>query len=865
MRIWVVLVFSMIFFGCSHRDKSPAKVNEDPKSLENIGLTYAESLERNQQVSQIQYKMFIHLDQNTGHFSGKTSLKFNYKKIGKNLRVDAKNMTIKSLVVNRIQIAQFKKDAQAIYIDENLLTDGPSHIEIDYQGEYSKTGSGFYRYVDKEDQRVYFYTDFEPFEASQLFPCFDQPNLKAKYKLTLLAPKAFKAISNYPIEQQILKGDFLETSFQETSAFSTYLVALHVGDFAEFSDQYNKTKLKLYVRQSLKKYVQNQFWFDMTKKGLNYFEKYFNYPYPYPKYDQIIVPDFNSGAMENVGAVTFSESFVRRAQFTQKEKEGLASVILHEMAHMWFGNLVTMEWWNGLWLNESFATFMSYKALSQVKGYESVWASFFRRSKINAYEEDQLSTSHPIDTEVLNTSEAFNNFDSITYGKGASVLKQLEFFVGADHFKNGIQNYIKSFAYKNTNLTDFLQSISNASNKNLELWSDVWLRKRGFDRFSFDSVCDKGIIKNLEINANATEGTTERIHAAKIALYSLDNQKLKNKFDFNTTFQVKNVIEEAKGLKCPDLILGNVEDYDFALQVFDQRGIFSIKKGYASIANPHTRLMIVYSLWDMALNSKMKLSQFIETYVTLIKIETHPIVLDYLFSMSDRIIYFKNNDLTLAKELEQIGIEKIKSSKQRDSQLILLDHLLRFARTKNGAGLYINSLLENKSSLIDQDRAWSAIITLCTLGFEQCDKLVKNQSLLDKTDLAQKYRLIALSRFPERKNKGIWLEKIFSASELSLTEKLRILSALFPRSQAELKLNYSHIFFKQIKMIALTYPHEFLETFAEAFAPLNCQRYNHDLLLTFMNKNTIHPVILKPLMAEIDLDRQCIESRESVK
>jgi aminopeptidase N len=267
--------------------------------------------------------------------------------------------------------------------------------------------------------------------------------------------------------------------FPPSPVFSTYVFALHAGPYAFWKANANGIPIRLFARKSLAKYVDHQEWLKITQQGLMFYGTQFGYPYPFAKYDQIIVPDFNEGAMENVGAVTFSERYIFRTKVTQDKHMRRADTILHEMAHMWFGDLVTMRWWNGLWLNESFATFMSSWAIDQATQFTGIWQTFFTDIKTWAYREDQLVTTHPIELPVPDTDHAEANFDGITYGKGASTLKQLSFYLSEDDFREGLQRYFQKYAFKNTTLTDFIQMLSEASSQDLSKWQHSWLQTTG--------------------------------------------------------------------------------------------------------------------------------------------------------------------------------------------------------------------------------------------------------------------------------------------------------------------------------------------------------------------------------------------------
>ncbi len=288
-----------------------------------------------------------------------------------------------------------------------------------------------------------------------LFPCFDQPDLKAVYSLKADAPADWRVISTAGEEKTEVSGARKTWTFAKTQKLSTYVFSVHAGPYHVWTSSAGAIPLRLFARESLAKYVPAGEWLELTRQGLDFYGAYFDLPYPFKKYDQILVPDFNEGAMENVGAVTFGERYVSRSTQTLEEREETADTILHEMAHMWFGDLVTMKWWNGLWLNESFATYMSALAQSRATRYTRSWQSFFAAEKQWAYETDQRATTHPIEGDVADTGHAFADFDGITYGKGASVLKQLAYLLGEEKFRDGVRLYLKEHAYGNAEEKDF--------------------------------------------------------------------------------------------------------------------------------------------------------------------------------------------------------------------------------------------------------------------------------------------------------------------------------------------------------------------------------------------------------------------------
>ncbi|MFP5459873.1 MAG: M1 family metallopeptidase, partial [Bacteriovoracia bacterium] len=361
-------------------------------------------------------------------------------------------------------------------------------IVIAFTNTFSKESSGFQRSVDPIDGGEYLFTDFEPYYAHWLFPCFDQPDLKARYTVQVTAPVDWKVLHNEPALEAKVEDKLQTVVFKTTPLMSPYLFFLGAGPFEEWRDTYGDLPLVIYARKTLAPYMDEERLFETTKKGLKFFNDYFGTPYPYSQYGQIFIPEFAWGGMENPGAVALNERNIYRGAVTKSRLEGRDNLILHEMAHMWFGDLVTMEWWNDLWLNESFATYLASIAQDRAMGSEGTWMSFLS-TKNWGYWQDQLLTTHPIETPVPDTRATKANFDGITYAKGASSLKQLHFFVGEEGFRLGLQDYFKKYAFKNTRREDFIQSIAVASKKDLTVWTKQWLQTAGPNPVKVSVTC----------------------------------------------------------------------------------------------------------------------------------------------------------------------------------------------------------------------------------------------------------------------------------------------------------------------------------------------------------------------------------------
>ena len=350
---------------------------------------------------------------------------------------------------------------------------------------YSRTGEGVHRFVDQVDNRVYLYSQFESADAKRAFACFDQPDLKAAFTFSVTAPDDWKVISNEPHGDPVTVRESVRTyEFEQTPRISTYITAIVAGPYHVVQDSWQRADgsqipLGVYCRESLGEHLDADEIIEITKQGFGYFETEFGRPYPFTKYDQLFVPEFNAGAMENAGAVTFLEDYVFRSKVTQAARDARANTILHEMAHMWFGDLVTMTWWDDLWLNESFAEYMAYQSASVATRFTDSWTGFATSRKAWGYRQDQLPSTHPIAADAPDIETAKINFDGITYAKGASVLKQLVAWVGPDEFMAGVRTYFTKYAYGNTRLADLLAELETTSGRDLAEWSKEWLETAG--------------------------------------------------------------------------------------------------------------------------------------------------------------------------------------------------------------------------------------------------------------------------------------------------------------------------------------------------------------------------------------------------
>ncbi|WP_225821454.1 aminopeptidase N [Streptomyces naphthomycinicus] len=495
-----------------------------------------------------------------------------------------------------------------------------NELVVDAQCAYSRTGEGMHRFVDPEDGEVYLYTQYEPADARRVFANFEQPDLKAPYRFEVRAPEGWTVWSNGAGE--LADGVW---RFAETKPISTYITCVVAGPYHYVTDSYTRvfedgTRLEIPLGAMCRKGLAPHFDADdvflVTKQGLDFFHDHFDYPYPFGKYDQAFVPEYNLGAMENPGLVTFREEYIFRGKVTQASYEARANVILHEMAHMWFGDLVTMVWWDDLWLKESFADFMGTFANVGATRFENAWITFANRRKAWAYRADQLPSTHPITADIRDLQDAKLNFDGITYAKGASVLKQLVAYVGEEAFLEGARRYFKRNAYGNTRLGDLLSVLAETSGRDMSAWARSWLQTAGVNALTPQVLLDTegGRIAELAVVQEAAESHPElRPHRIAVGLYRRTPEGTVERYARVETDVVgpRTVVAELAGAQAPDLVLVNDDDLTYCKTRFDETSLATLRRGLGDITDPLARALCWSALWNMTRDALLPAGEFI--------------------------------------------------------------------------------------------------------------------------------------------------------------------------------------------------------------------------------------------------------------
>lgn len=714
-------------------------------------LTRVEAQERAKNLNVESYLVRLHIDSDPKTFGSDTTIKFKAT-VGFQTFIDALTHSVQSIELNGQNLDPAKhSDGVRITLPE---LQAENTLRIVARGEYSNSGEGLHRFVDPVDNEVYLYTQFEVPDSRRMFPVFEQPDLKATFEFVIDAPESWQVISNSPTPKpEPLGSGMARWHFSKTPRISSYITALVAGPYKKWEDSLQssdgrKIPLGVFCRKSLAEFMDPEYIFDKTKAGFKYFEKAFDFPYPFEKYDQLWVPDFNAGAMENAGAVTFTESYVFRSAVSDATKERRVVTILHELAHMWFGDLVTMRWWNDLWLNESFAEYASTLATAEATEWDQAWTTFASLEKNWAYRQDQLPSTHPIVAEIRDLEDVQVNFDGITYAKGASVLKQLVAWVGKEPFLRGVAAYFRKHQWENTELSDLLEELERESGRELKSWSKLWLETAGVNTLKPQIETDSnGVITSFVIEQTAiAEQPTIRPHRMAIGFFELQADKLVRTESIELDIDGAHTeVSQLVGKKRPDLVLLNDHDLAYAKIRLDEQSRKVALQYLSGIEDSLARTLVWTAAWDATRDAEAPASDFVKLVLDHIAPETESTtmltLLRQLVTTANLYVKPEKRISTLSKIAQGLIELTEKAQPGSDSQLQFAKFVPQFATSKEH-GEWMQSLLNGSKEItglaVDSDLRWELLTGLAVIGMAG-EQEIEAELKRDNTANGQKF------------------------------------------------------------------------------------------------------------------------------
>ncbi|MFE4968014.1 aminopeptidase N [Streptomyces sp. NPDC056660] len=802
-------------------------------------LTREEAQQRAKLLTVDSYEIDLDLSgaQEGGTYRSVTTVRFDVAEAGAASFIDLVAPAVHEIALNGDPL-----DAAEVFEDSRIalpgLLAGRNVLRVVADCAYTNTGEGLHRFVDPVDEQAYLYTQFEVPDARRVFASFEQPDLKATFQFTVKAPSGWTVISNSPTPEP--KDDVW--IFEPTPRISSYITALIVGPYHSVHSVYEKdgqsVPLGIYCRPSLAEFLDSDAIFEVTRQGFDWFQEKFDYAYPFKKYDQLFVPEFNAGAMENAGAVTIRDQYVFRSKVTDAAYETRAETILHELAHMWFGDLVTMEWWNDLWLNESFATYTSIACQAYAPGsrWPQSWTTFANSMKTWAYRQDQLPSTHPIMAEIRDLDDVLVNFDGITYAKGASVLKQLVAYVGMDEFFKGVQAYFKRHAYGNTRLSDLLGALEETSGRDLSTWSKKWLQTAGINILRPEVETDaSGVITSFAIRqeapalpAGAKGEPTLRPHRIAIGLYDLDGTSGKlvrtDRIELDVDGEL-TAVPQLTGRRRPAVFLLNDDDLSYAKVRLDEESLAFVTGHLGDFESSLPRALCWASAWDMTRDAELATRDYLSLVLSGIGKESDigvvqslqrqvKLAIDvYADPTAREALLTRWTDATLAhlraaepgSDHQLAWARAFAATARTPEQVDLLDALLDGATTIEGL-------------VVDTELRWAFVERLVAVGhFDEED--IASEYERDKTAAGERHAATARAARPTEEAKAEAWASVIESDKLPNAVQEAVINGFVQTDQRELLAPYTDRYFEILKSVWDTRSHEIAQQIAIGLYP----------------------------------------------
>jgi aminopeptidase N len=717
-------------------------------------LTRDEARSRAELVEGVRYEVALDLTGDEKLFRSETTIRFRCRRRGDGIFLDLVAPFVEEIRLNGEPVPASAFDGVRVHLPP-LAED--NEVRVVASCAYERTGVGLHRFQDPVDGAVYVHTQFESFDAHRVFACFDQPDVKATFDFSVEAPKGWEVSSNTSPLERPAPGAAGRWRFGTTKLMPPYITAVVGGPFHVVRARHGEIDLGLYCRASLAQHLDTEELFEVTKQGFDYFEDAFGYPYPFgDKYDQLFVPEFNAGAMENAGCVTFSEAYVFRSKVTDAERERRAETILHEMAHMWFGDLVTMRWWDDLWLNESFATFMSVISQARATRWRNSFVTFANAEKVWAYRQDQLPTTHPIAADCPDVESVETNFDGISYAKGASVLRQLVAWVGEEEFFKDIKTYVRRHEFGNADLALFLAALEESSGRDLHAWSKEWLETAGVNTLRPRFTLERGAYASFALVQEApAEQPTLRSHRVAIGLYDEDGGGLvrRRRVELDVV-GASTPVPALAGETVPVLLLVNDDDLTFAKIRFDESSLATLTQRLRDVRDPLARALCWTGTWDMVRDAELAAREWLRLVLANIDGETDITAVRQLLSQAQSAVLVfgeeANRDAALGS-LAAAALDHVRAAPPGGDLQLAWARCFAQAATTADHHAILSGLLDGTESFdglaVDTELRWLILRSLAADGLAG-EAEIASELERDPTDIGSRHAAAARAARP---------------------------------------------------------------------------------------------------------------------
>ncbi|QDF76415.1 MULTISPECIES: ERAP1-like C-terminal domain-containing protein [Shewanella] len=840
--------------------QSTAPAPKQPSTNQD-GISATIAQQRANRVSEVSYQ--LHLDvTNDRQLTGETQIQFRLTDNQQALRLDFKQAQISNLVINAQKLYP-NYDGSRILIPATLLRSGNNLISLHFRKAYSQGDQGLIQYQDPVDGQRYLYSHFLPSSAQTMMPQFDQPDLRASYQLSVLAPKEWQLASAATLQNSQAQGDNTLWQFNPSLPVSPHNFSLLAGPYQSWQQDKDGITLQLLAPQSVASQIEANTWLTQTAQAMSYYEQRLATPYPFGHYTQAIVPHLPSDFRASMGQTSFN-----LASFSATVPGRL---LRQALAEQWLGNLVTLKWWDQFWLNQSLAHLVADDAETQLidKPIEASLAL------------DNYSRSAPqIARQVANSLELFDANTVPNLNKAIAQLSQLKFMLGESHFYQGIAHYLKTYPLQNADLNDFLLSLETVTNQPLSQWGQEAFMRAGVTRLTTRFSCEGGRISHFDLHQLNGGAASNRV---KLGLFTLGRHALHKNLVSEVTYQGEHTtVKHLNGVRCPDLVFSNYQNKAYVRVKLDDTSLETALLHLSSLEEPELRLMLWQTLWESVLAGELPLNRFIGSSLINLPAESEPQVLEsaqeLLRQAKAMLEQMSPNQQRYSRQalnaIAQMSLRLTISNKaQPEVQSLWFDNYLHFA-VSHQAKRHLAALLDGKAQLsgitLTPERRWQMLIHLNRYDYPGAERLVQREKQADDSKLAQQAALSALVARPSAKEKRQWFERVQSHTQESdpqLLEKLTlVMRQLYPSEQKALSQASAEQRLDELTQLDKRNSQAFMQQYTRYLLPRSCNYASVARLQALLAQpEGYSPTTLKGINQTIEAEQECIRVLEAMQ
>ncbi|QYK02124.1 aminopeptidase N [Shewanella psychrotolerans] len=863
IQLCIVGVISLLLTACQ------STTNPKPNLVlnQNHSMSAQQALLRAKRVSDVNYQLDLELT-HPRQFSGNALISFNLSDTEQPLALDFNQANVTAFTINGSKVYP-NYDGKRLSISAALLNHGNNQISLQFRKPYSQTDQGLIRYTDPIDGNTYLYSHFLPSSAQMMVPQFDQPDLKAVYDLTVTAPNGWTVISASTSSNHTKGDSATRWQFAATQPISPHSFSLHAGPYKHWRTELEQLPINLYARQSIAEQVDSAQWFEQTRQALTFYQQQLGIPYPFSKYDQLLVPKLPQSMMANAAVSTFEEPTLETKQ--------LHFVVSRAIAEQWFSNLVTLRWWDDLWFSQSLATFMANKSLA---GKPS--AAIDYQDKYDIYQIDERDNSQPIETAVTTSQQVDEGVPPSTIKKGVALLTQLSFLLGEKPFYQGLNQYLKQYQYGTATLNEFMATLAASTKRPLDDWTTNWFYRSGVNQIEAQYQCNNNRISYLSINQSASDDSSVlRQQKVKLGLFTLGRQALHPNLISTVTYDGQTTnIKRLQGIRCPDLVFPNYEDLGYVRVKLDPRSLETALIHLHKIENAQLRSMLWQTLWGSVLEGDLPLNRFLGSVLINAPHEQQPMVLAQLIDKLEQtkalLEQMSPNQQSYSQKalraLEQMSLRLTMTQTQDQIKSLWFNAYINFA-TSHQAIQHLAALLAGTEQLtginLDQKQRWAIIIHLNRYDYSGAQRLLFKEKQVDSSEIAAKYAMSAEVAQPKATQKRRWFERVqqhdANSDPLMLDKLTLVMKQLYPSEQKALSQATAEQRLAELTEVDKRNSPEFMRLYTQFLLPMNCSYASvAKLTHTLNNESHLSQVTKQGLERALQTEKQCLLVKERI-